>query len=160
MRKQYAVGVAVALFVALVLLAVPVASRADPQTGDRAVLGVLLGDNEISSTGDSGVGDPDGFGSAAGVVDGNQLCFGLTVKNLDPPVAAHIHSGKAGENGPVVVPLAPPASGDPGTSSGCVFVDPALLDVLLSHPGEYYWNVHTGAFPGGAIRGQVFLDKK
>jgi len=160
MRKELAVGVGLALFVAVVSFAVPGASRADSERGDRALLGVLLGENEISPTGDSGAGDPDGFGSVAAVVDGNQLCFGITVKNLDPPVAAHIHSGKAGGNGPVVVPLTPPSAGDPGASSGCVPVDPALLDAILSHPGEFYWNVHTGTFAGGAIRGQVFLDKK
>jgi hypothetical protein len=37
-----------------------------------------------------------------------------------------------------------------------VSVDPALLDQLAQHPKRFYVNVHTGEFPGGAIRGQLF----
>ena len=62
----------------------------------------------------------------------------------------------AGENGPIVVTLAPPSSGDPGVSGACVAVDPELLDDILQHPAQYYVNVHTAAFPGGALRGQLF----
>jgi hypothetical protein len=53
------------------------------------------------------------------------------------------------------VPLTPPATGDPGASSGCVTVDATLAADIQAHPRAYYANVHTTAFPGGAVRGQL-----
>ena len=111
---------------------------------------------EVDATGQRGVGDPDGRGSFTAIVDGDQLCFGITVKNIDKPVAAHIHKAKPSLAGPVVVPLTQPSSGDPGASSGCVTVDAAVARAILKHPRRYYANVHTMAFPGGAVRGQLF----
>jgi CHRD domain len=122
----------------------------------RALFAVLNGRKEVDASGRRGAGDPDGRGSFTATVDGNQLCFGITVTNLDQPVAAHIHRGKPNENGPVVVPLTAPSAGDPGASSGCVTVDPVLAQDILKHPHKYYANVHTTAFTGGAARGQLF----
>jgi hypothetical protein len=126
---------------------------------ERVLLGVLNGRNEVDAEGDKGAGDPDGRGSASGVIDDGQLCFGLTVKNLAAPTAAHIHRGRKKENGPIVVTLAPPQGGDPGASSGCVPVAAGLAEELLRHPKRFYWNVHTQEFPGGAVRGQVRTKK-
>jgi hypothetical protein len=122
-----------------------------------ALFADLNGRNELDATTlQPGVGDPDGFGSAAFTIDGDQLCFGITVGNLDIPVMAHIHKGRKFENGPIVVPLTQPTSGDPGASSGCVTADtPALLADIQAHPRAYYANVHTGAFMAGAVRGQL-----
>lgn len=122
-----------------------------------ALFADLNGRNELDATTlQPGAGDPDGFGSASFTIDRDQLCFGITVGNLDAPVMAHIHKGRKFENGPVVVPLTPPSSGDPGASSGCVQVtDAALLADIQAHPRAYYANVHTGPFPGGAVRGQL-----
>jgi hypothetical protein len=119
--------------------------------------GVLLGKNEIGTDGKKRAGDLDGRGSASATIDTdtNELCFGLTAKDIAEPVAAHIHKGTKGENGPIVVPLTPPSAGDPGASSGCVAIDAALAKALAKNPRKYYWNIHTADFPGGAIRGQV-----
>jgi CHRD domain-containing protein len=128
------------------------------QKASAALFAELSGRNEINATtGQPGAGDPDGFGSASFTFDGNQLCFGITVANLATPTAAHIHRGRKFENGDVVVPLTPiPATGDPGASSGCVTVtDAALAADIQAHPRAYYANVHTGEFPGGAVRGQL-----
>ena len=54
------------------------------------------------------------------------------------------------------MPLEHPGEGDPGASAGCVTVDDPVLDAILRRPGRYYVNVHTAAFGGGAIRGQLF----
>lgn len=114
---------------------------------------VLLGENEIPA------GDPDGRGAANVIVDdGSTLCFGLTVAEIDTPVAAHIHRGDKHENGPVVVTLTRPSGGDPGASSGCVAADPDLLAEILAKPKDFYVNVHSTAFPGGAVRGQLFRE--
>jgi hypothetical protein len=118
--------------------------------------GVLQGKNEIGQDGRKRAGDPDGRGSASAIIDGRQLCFGLTVKNVDQPIAAHIHRGGRGENGPVVVTLVAPSSGDPGASSGCVEISAADANAIRKNPHKYYWNIHTEAFPGGAVRGQCW----
>jgi hypothetical protein len=129
--------------------------------GNVALFAELNGRNEISTTtGQRGAGDPDGFGSASFTLDGDQLCFGITVANLDTPTAAHIHRGRKTENGVVVIPLTPqPTPGDPGASSGCVMLDTAALTAVAAeiqaNPRGFYANVHTTAFPAGAVRGQL-----
>ena len=131
-------------------------SGANGKLENRALFAVLTGRKEVDATGQRGVGDPDGRGSFTATVDGAQLCFGITVKNIDQPVAAHIHKAKPSLAGPVVVPLTQPSSGDPGASSGCATVDTTLARAILKHPHRYYANVHTMAYPGGAVRGQLF----
>jgi hypothetical protein len=124
--------------------------------GSMALFADLNGRNELDpKTLQPGAGDPDGFGSASVTFDGDQLCFGITVGNLDKPVAAHVHRGRKFENGPIVVPLTAPATGDPGASSGCVSVAPDLAAAIQADPRAYYVNVHTSAFPDGAVRGQL-----
>jgi hypothetical protein len=116
----------------------------------------LNGRNEISATtGERGAGDPDGFGSASFTFDGGQVCFGITVANLDTPAAAHIHRGAKSVNGPIVVALTAPAGGDPGASSACVDVADDLAAEIQANPRGFYANVHTAAFPNGAVRGQL-----
>jgi CHRD domain-containing protein len=121
----------------------------------RALFAVLTGRNEVDANGRRGAGDPDAHGSFTAIVDGNQLCFGITVTNLDTPTMAHIHKGRRNENGAIVVPLTQPPSGDPGASGGCTTIDPALGQAILKNPHKYYANVHTAAFPNGAARGQL-----
>lgn len=119
---------------------------------------LLFGGNEVSPEGKADAGDPDGNGAASISIDpeAGKLCFAIVVNNLDNPVAAHIHQGRAGTNGPVVVALKAPEHGDPGTSSGCVDnVDRILLQTIHAHPWAYYVNVHSSAYPDGAARGQL-----
>ena len=122
-------------------------------------LALLAGGNEVSPEGKADAGDENGKGAASLSLDpeAGTLCFGLVVNNIDGPVAAHIHQGKAGHNGPVVVPLKAPDGGNPGAVSGCIEnVDRALLHAIHAHPWAYYVNIHTSAYPQGAIRGQIF----
>ena len=74
------------------------------------------------------------------------------------PTLGHIHKAPVGANGPVVVPLlatAPPTNvfAVAGTATG---VDPALVKDIAGHPLSFYANLHSGEFPGGAVRGQLF----
>src|SRR5450432_622314 len=84
-----------------------------------------------------------------------QICVQITTTNLTlPATMAHIHAGPAGIAGPVVVPLAVPDAS--GKASGCTSgVDPSLIKAILLYPQDYYVNVHTSDFPGGAARGQL-----
>jgi hypothetical protein len=130
------------------------------KNGSAVLFAQLSGRNEISmTTGERGAGDPDGFGSASFTFDGDKLCFGITVANLDMPVAAHIHKGARNENGGIVIGLTQPGSGDPGASSGCVALDkPELVATaaeIQANPRGFYANVHTTAFTSGAVRGQL-----
>ncbi len=66
--------------------------------------------------------------------------------------AAHIHTGAAGKNGPVIVPLV--------KSSGNVWSVPAgakLTDAQYASykAGDLYVNVHSAKYKGGEIRGQL-----
>ena len=56
----------------------------------------------------------------------------------------------------MVQALQQPATGDPGASSDCVEVAASLARAIQKNPAKYYVNVHTGDFPGGAVRGQLF----
>ena len=40
-------------------------------------------------------------------------------------------------------------------SIGCADADPARVAAVLAAPGDYYVNVHTALFPGGALRGSL-----
>jgi CHRD domain len=136
------------------------ASQTAKSSGGAALFAVLNGRNEVGTNGRRGAGDPDGRGSFSATIDGTQLCFGITVTNIDAPTAAHIHQGRPNQSGGIVVPLTQPSAGDPGASSGCVTVTSALAAALLKNPHKYYANVHTGTYPAGAVRGQLFRQSR
>ena len=72
----------------------------------------------------------------------------------EPAVAAHIHLAPRQVAGPVVIPLEI-GSGTDWTVEDCVTADAELLEAIAAHPRAYYVNVHTPAYPGGEIRGQL-----
>jgi hypothetical protein len=121
---------------------------------------VLTGAKEVSPEGDRGVGDPNGRGSFSATLDGRMLCYGIQVKNVDDPAAAHIHRGGRRVAGPVIQPLQHPESGDPGSSAECVRITRSLARQLRRRPGRFYVNVHTPAYPNGAVRGQLFARSR
>jgi CHRD domain len=125
--------------------------------GNKALFAVLTGAKEVdATTGDRGAGDPNGRGSFSATFDGNELCYGIQVKNIEDPIAAHIHRGGPNVAGPVVQTLEHPTSGDPGSSTACDEVDAALARRIKRFPRRFYVNVHNADFPGGAVRGQLF----
>ena len=106
----------------------------------------------MSGKAETPTGDPDGKGTAKVTINTSkgQVCFNLTWSRIGTPVAAHIHKGKKGVAGPVVVPFFAKAK-----HTGCVKASKSLLGKILKSPSGYYVNVHTQAFPGGAIRAQL-----
>jgi hypothetical protein len=133
--------------IAVLAMALAVASTAGAFSGAKRSTS-LSGAEEVPPA------DPDGTGFALITLNVGQatVCWELTVSNIAPATAAHIHKAPAGVNGPVVVPLIPPTS---GSSSGCTTADPALIQDIIDNPEQYYVNVHNAEFPGGAVRGQL-----
>ncbi len=126
-----------------------VAATAAAQEGGRPYTVSMTGAAERP-----GPGDPDGTGTAEIRVNAgqNRVCYTLTVSNIDAATAAHIHRGGPNEAGPPVVNLQAPTS---GSSTACADVARALAQELIRSPASFYVNVHNGAFPNGAVRGQL-----
>jgi hypothetical protein len=152
MRTKAFKLIAVALVAALAtVLTVAATSGAHKRFGHRNSLATQLrGSAEVP-----GPGDPDGRGRAhIELLPGfGTVCFLLDWRKIDDPTDAHIHRGRRGVAGPIVVPLFNPAT---VREKGCVEgVDPGLIREIRRRPRAFYVNIHNVAFPNGAIRGQL-----
>jgi hypothetical protein len=115
----------------------------------------LEGANEVPNAGSRA-----GRGSATLIIPGNgTVCYAILVAGIDTPLAAHVHRGKAGVAGPVVVTLTPPPEGFASAVAGCVRAPAAVLRGIRNNPAGFYVHVHTARFPEGALRGQLFAAK-
>lgn len=122
----------------------------------------LTGAEEVPGTDGKAVGDKDGKATAYVRIKGNQMAFSIKWEKIAAPSAAHIHQGAKGANGAVVVPFfaSPLPDGATATTGSVAVADQGLLDRIVNNPGNWYFNLHTGEFPGGAVRGQLTkLDK-
>ena len=70
------------------------------------------------------------------------------------PASGHIHKGASGVAGAVVYPFASPLT-SPLTYTSDPLTADRQADLL---GGLYYVNLHTTAFPGGEIRGQLIVQ--
>lgn len=122
----------------------------------------LSGDEQVPPV------DTDATGEATVEVDEDreELEYEVTVEDIENVVAAHIHCGPEGENGPVGVTLyeGEPVSEDgvltegsasePDEDNGCGWE--TIEDVVEEmEAGDTYVNVHTEENPPGEIRGQL-----
>lgn len=114
------------------------------QAADVAV--TLSGAQEVPAVTTSAKGTGTLKFADDGAVSGGVTTTGIT------GTAAHIHSGAAGKNGPVVVPLQKGTDGAWTVPAGAKLT-PDQQKLLQS--GELYVNVHSTAHPDGEIRGQL-----
>ena len=112
-------------------------------------------------------GDPDGSGTAVLTVDLRRgtVCYDITVTGIGEPTEpaagignAHIPSYLL--NGAIAVDLetqfiAVAGTTDTYRATECVTAPRQVLVDILLHPEDYYVNVHTTAFPGGAVQGDL-----
>ena len=90
-------------------------------------------------------------GTFTGTLRDKKLTFRLTFSHLSGKAfAAHIHKGKAGTAGPVIVPLCGPCT---SPVSKTVTVTSQARNAI-EHAATYV-NVHTPKNKGGEIRGQI-----
>lgn len=100
-----------------------------------------------------------GFATASLDLSTNLLVFNDSWSGLSTPdTATHIHSpGPVGVNAPVIIPFTLANGFVAGLTSGSVSysgtITPTQVNELMN--GLFYVNVHTTAFPGGEIRGQL-----
>lgn len=189
MSKHRTIAVGVAALAAGLILG-PVQGALAGHT-NRLLEADLDGRSEVAASGQSMriVGDPNGTGEAyvfgidnAKVPDGaggfvvedntDTLCYIIEVdkisgteNNPGAPFVAHIHEGKPGENGPVVVSLAFPTGGQAAdcisedrvnpTTDAPLFAAGQTAQEILANPDSYYVNVHNAQYPAGAVRGQL-----
>lgn len=128
----------------------------DATTGMTAGLGSLDAAQEVPPAVSSGTGrGVVVVNSTTGQIIAGAITFtGLTTN----AILAHIHKGAAGVNGGIRVNYNPPA---PGAMAGTATVlDPGTpIDTGTDLPdliaGNLYFNVHSGQYGGGEIRGQI-----
>jgi hypothetical protein len=132
---------------------VAVAALALPATGLAKVVHLeahLSGKQEVPAA------DADGSGKADIRLNAKKgkVCYEITTKHINGASAAHIHAGRKGTSGDVLVPL---FAGTGGSKlEGCVKdIAKSTIKGITKHPKRFYVNVHNTDFPNGAIRGQL-----
>lgn len=129
--------------------------------------GVLHGSNQatINSHDDGGQevqandgkkrGDKDGKATWWLRPLGSSIAYTAFWDGLSPVTNGHLHKGVAGVNGPVAVDL---FGALPANVTGVAGEAPApkqLVRRIAKNPGNWYTNLHTTEFDGGAVRGQL-----
>jgi CHRD domain len=130
----------------------------------------LSGKDEVPPVESSATGEAE-FTKVAN----DTMKYRVNMTGISNASAAHIHQGKAGENGDIVVDLLnTPTSKGKDTAYGMIFRG-NISDSSLKGPmqgktlsdlatamesGDTYVNVHTAAHKDGEIRGQLSLTEK
>lgn len=115
--------------------------------------------------GQHGINGIFGTGFMSGIYDDVTNVWTITSMTADdltgPIIMSHLHIGTLGVSGPAVVSLGSSGGGEwAGSGGDWTFVAPPTI--VLPEPNEAaflglgnYINLHTAAFPGGEVRGQV-----
>ena len=114
-------------------------------TGQDAQL-ILSGAQEVPAVSTSGAGS-----STIAVSPDKSVSGSVTTSGMAGTVA-HIHTGAAGQNGPVIIPLTKSGENTWSVPPGTKLTD-AQYDSFKA--GNLYVNVHSAAHPGGEVRAQL-----
>jgi len=128
------------VILAVVAVLVPGVARSDTTFVIRA-----SGDQEVPPTGSEATG-----ACVATLNDAQNELSVTCTHNVQNVTAAHIHRAPRGVNGGVIFPFGNPASPIQGT-----WMNMTQQNVQDLFAGNLYVNVHSSAFPGGEIRGQL-----
>jgi ABC-type proline/glycine betaine transport system substrate-binding protein len=145
MKSNIKTLLAVLAMVALAACANVQNAMPDWMPGSGATRVTLSGAEEVPPVTTSGSGSGSFRVGADGSVSGSVTTTGV------PGMAAHIHQGAKGQNGPVIVPL---------TKNGDTYIAPAgakftAAQLQAFKSGNTYVNVHTSEHKGGEVRGQL-----
>lgn len=92
-------------------------------------------------------------GTGVAVVDPSTMQMKATIVTAGiTATAAHIHVAPRGQSGPIVFPLAETSGGSGIWTTQATLTTTQMNDLRA---GNYYFNVHSAAFPNGEIRGQI-----
>jgi hypothetical protein len=127
--------------------------------GEQKFAATLSAQEEVPPT------NSQATGMAEFTVMGDNVQYSVNASNIQSATAGHIHSGKQGENGPIVVTLFKYDSpmnqvAEQGSITADKLEGPMAgkqlsdLATAMSN-GETYVNVHTEQNPNGEIRGQI-----
>jgi len=114
--------------------------------GGGATTVQLTGSQEVPPVNASGTGT-----GTVSVADDMTVTAKITTQGVNG-VAAHIHEGAAGSNGPVIVPMEKSGDGV-WTSKPGHKLTAAQYEAYKA--GRTYFNVHTAQNKGGEVRGQI-----
>ena len=157
MRRTVRIAAGVAAAVAMTAFGISCGGSNGPKLPTYSA--TLVGTSEFPPTTSTGTG------TATFVDNGTSFDYTLSVTGLTAVTMSHIHAPAAvGANANVIINLFIP-NGATGAVDGVIatgtitnannqsFTVDALRALFIA--GTAYVNVHTSAFPGGAIRGQI-----
>jgi len=113
---------------------------------DSGIKVALSGSQEVPPATTSGSGSGTIVVGADKSISGSVTTTGVT------GLVAHIHVGTAGKNGPVIIPLTKTADNVWSVPAGAKLTDAQYESYKA---GDLYVNVHSAAYKGGEIRGQI-----
>jgi hypothetical protein len=144
------------------LKALPLTAGVIDVVRPASLFAFLNGFQEVPVPGGPAVGDRDGIGISFVDAGKHDVKFSAAWLGIAPPTLGHIHKAPVGVNGPVVVPLfTTPIPSTIFAVAGKVHnVDEKLTQKIRDCPQDFYVNLHTAEFPGGAIRGQLSTAHK
>jgi CHRD domain len=133
-------------------------------SGQQTFTATMTGSEEVPPKNTQATGSAKFISSS----DENSMTYRIRVANINGVTMAHIHSGKTGKNGPIVVTLFKSATStgpingllSQGTITSTNLEGPlkgkTISDLVkLINDGKAYANVHTQQNPKGEIRGQI-----
>jgi hypothetical protein len=134
------------LLLVVIAAAVPAVALASHSASALKFEAYLAGKSETPK------GPAKGKGTANITITGTKVCWKFSgISGIDKVTASHIHAGKAGKSGNVVVAF----FAGPLKKAGCVAAPSATVKAIEKNPSAYYVNIHTVKYPAGAIRGQL-----